>query len=62
MTYVARVDIKGMVPAVVINTGLKGIVETVNRAVDFFEEEAELFADDEGGEGEEGKEEGKDER
>ena len=42
MVYISKVDVKGRVPAMVVNSGLKGLVETVNRAVEYFDEELEL--------------------
>ena len=45
MVYISKVDVKGRVPAMVVNSGLKGLVETVNRAVEYFDEELELTID-----------------
>lgn len=50
LTYIARVDVKGMVPAALANTGIGGMVETVNRACDYFrprEEDLNCDRDDE---------------
>ena len=44
MVYVSKVDVRGRVPAMVANSGLKGLVETVNRATEYFDEELELLA------------------
>jgi len=42
MSYVAKVDVRGMIPSALANTGLKGVVGTVDRAVEYFEDQSFL--------------------
>ena len=42
VTYVAKVDIKGSVPKVVVETGLGTIVDTPRRAYEFFKRDKEV--------------------
>ena len=36
LTYIAKADVKGMIPSAIANTGVSGMVETVNRAQAYF--------------------------